>query len=135
MEVYGAHADRTSDSLQEARTNAFTRITQFKFEAEQCLIRLKALSTAQRLVADLEIVLRIVDKLHKYWSLKFRANSQVLFTSQEPAVEKVGHIVKLTCGHNGRPSYVEIALIAAHIERSGLVSVEQSDSLTGLDEV
>lgn len=44
-----------------------------------------------------------------------------LFAIDEPTVEQVGHIIKLTCGHNGKPSEVEISLINMHIEQAGFI--------------
>jgi len=37
----------------------------------------------------------------------------------EPSIEKVGYLIKLTCGHNGRLSEIEVGQLSMHMERAG----------------
>jgi hypothetical protein len=60
----------------------------------------------------------VVVSLHSYWSGKFRKR-QGFFALNEPSIDKVGHLIKLTCGHNGRPNITEMTILSIHIDLAG----------------
>ena len=66
----------------------------------------------------------MIESVHSYWQGKFRKR-QTLFAINEPSVDKVGHLIKVTCGHNGRPNITEMTILSIHIDLAGF-SIEES---------
>jgi len=58
-----------------------------------------------------------------------------LFAINEPTVEQVGHLIKLTCGHNGKPSEVEISLINMHIDQAGFFLQNKTNDDTSIPQI
>lgn len=64
-----------------------------------------------------------------YWQNKFRKKTG-LFTASEPSAQHVGHLIKLSCGHNGKPTDLEISLLTTHIELADFFKDPSSSSLS-----
>jgi len=60
-----------------------------------------------------------IDEILVYWLSKAKMKSGVLFTIAEPTLDQVGHLIRLTCGHNGRLSDIEMGILSMHLERAG----------------
>jgi hypothetical protein len=55
-----------------------------------------------------------------HWQNKFKKKTGVL-PPAEPSINQIGHLVKLSCGHNGRLSAVETHQLTQHIEMSDFI--------------
>lgn len=53
----------------------------------------------------------------------------------EPSIDQIGHLIRLTCGHNGRLSDIEMGILSMHLERAGFNGGYTSQIGNNLDQV
>jgi len=126
MEVYGAQSDLPDlDSLQsatfliQARNLALNKITTVSWVLRSVLDDLKDVQLAAGCLPSLKALSATIDHIEAYWLLKGSSKGDVLFTMAEPTLDQVGHLIRLTGGHNGRISEIEMGLFNMHLERAG----------------
>jgi hypothetical protein len=63
-----------------------------------------------------------------YWQSKYKKNSnrgddsvEALFAFDEPSIQRVGYLIPLQCGHNGKLERLEVALLSVHLELAGFL--------------
>ena len=61
----------------------------------------------------------IITHLQGYWLQKKKKDSKTLFNLNEPSIDKVGYLIKLSCGHNGKLSDIELGLLRMQLEKAG----------------
>ena len=60
-----------------------------------------------------------IDHIMTYWLSKVKSKVGVLFSIADPPLEQIGYLIRLTCGHNGRLSDIEMGMLSMHLERAG----------------
>ena len=49
----------------------------------------------------------------------------------EPSIDKVGYLIKLSCGHNGKLSDIELGLLRMQLEKAGFTrEIPSNDHLS-----
>jgi len=63
-----------------------------------------------------------------YWQSKYKKNGYTaVFSANEPTIKRVGHLIPLQCGHNGKLERLEVAILSVHLETAGFLETEEID--------
>lgn len=74
---------------------------------------------------NLSTLQSVFGKAQRYFLAKTEPKTRALplfATLDEPCVRQVGHLVKFTCGHNGKPSDGETNNLTLHLDYAGFLS-------------
>lgn len=132
MEIYGSQSDYIDnehfedinfDALVHARTETFNILSRININLETIILSLDQMGAGshelRKPLSELKIFL---GRLLSYWQGKFKKKDEVpLFGLNEPSISQVGHLISLTCGHNGKPERHEVSKLASHLDLAGFV--------------
>lgn len=95
------------------------KITKVSQVLKYALDDLKEIQLANGCIAALKTLSDTIDHVMAYWISKIKVKEGVLFSMADPPLEQIGYLIRLSCGHNGRLSDIEMGMLSMHLERVG----------------
>ena len=108
QEIYGSQGDQNlhdgigkPNMLVDARMQALNHLEKLlkSFDEAEDKIRQFKLKRLEVLVRDLGSQFRTI---LVYWQCKLTKKAEAVFCLTEPKINQIGHLIPLSCGHNGK---------------------------------